>query len=98
MNSVLQNITVFEIQACSNTGQIIYSSDKISINLYPDDITTPVLETKEAMKTKKSYMSLVVKSTVDKMLKSRPEIGTSNYRRYHKMPQKVCESMEKNEN
>lgn len=78
MNSVLQNITVFEIQACSNTGQIIYSSDKISINLYPDDITTPVLETKGAMKTKKSYMSLAVNSTVDKMPKSRPEIVRIN--------------------
>ena len=90
MNSVFQNITVFEIQACSNTGQIIYSSDKISINLYPDDITTPVLETKGAMKTKKSYMSLAVNSTVDKMPKSRPEIVRINSTAPIRLESKSC--------
>ena len=55
------------------TGQIIYSSDRVIINLDPDDITTPVLHTKGATKTKKSNVSLIVNSIVDKMPKSRPE-------------------------
>ena len=71
-------ITVFEIQACSNTGQIIYSSDKISINLYPDDIITPVLETKRSIETKKSNVSFLLNSTVDKLSISRPEIAIPN--------------------